>query len=147
MHLVSQGRGKGVALYFKPNFKVSGTINKPHYQLAKISCQDYDVINVYRSHGSNKVEFLNDLGSLARGIRPCFIVGDFNINYLGNPKDMIIQKITSCGFSQVVEHPTHQEGGLLDHVYVKKAPFKFQVNLSTPFYSDHSIVSIVKIFD
>ena len=145
MHLVSQGRGKGVATFFKSMFKVNGTISKSMYQLLKVSCEDYDVVNVYCSKGANKMEFLRDLGSLAKGARPCIIVGDFNINYLGDPKDQIISKITSCGFTQLVQVPTHQEGGLLDHVYSKRAPWKLDICVNYPYYSDHAAISIVKL--
>ena len=144
MHLVSEGRGKGIATYFKSMFKITGAISKNLYQLSKVSCQEYDVINIYCSRGANKAEFLNDLGSLARGARPCFILGDFNINYFNDPKDMIIRKITSCGFDQLVEVPTHKEGGLLDHVYTKKLPWKVEIDVNHPYYSDHAAISIVK---
>ena len=145
MHLVSQGRGKGVATYFKSGFKITGSIRKELYQISKVSCKDYDIINLYRSQGSNKEEFLRDLGSLARGARPCFIVGDFNIDFLKEKNHPIVRKITDCGFMQLVASSTHKEGGLLDHVYVRKVPYKLEICLNTPYYSDHSCVSIVKM--
>ena len=50
--------------------------------MSKVTSEDFDVVNIYCSKGANKNEFLRDLGSLASAPRPCFIVGDFNINFL-----------------------------------------------------------------
>ena len=112
--------------------------------MSKISGKNYDVVNVYRSRNCNKQDFLKDLGSLAGGPKPCFIVGDFNIDCLTAPDDIIVKKITSSGFKQLVTSSTHDEGGALDHVYCKKVPFEPQMNVDFPFYSDHAMISIKK---
>ena len=112
--------------------------------MQKVSCNNYDVINVYRSKEANRMDFLNDLGSLARGPKPCFIVGDFNIDYLKDPNNSIIQKISSCDFQQIVEEPTHSAGGLLDHVYVKNSPWLPDISINFPFYTDHAAIAIIK---
>ena len=145
LHLVSQGRGKGVATYFKAGFQISGAVCTELFQISKVSGPNFDVINVYCSQGMDKKQFLNDLGSLARGTKPCFIVGDFNIDFLKEPNDPVITKILSCGFKQMVNGPTHIEGGLLDHVYMKgKPPFDLQVHTDFTFFSDHAAISLVK---
>ena len=145
LHLVSQGRGKGVATYFEAGFQISGAVNTEHYQISKVSGVNFDVVNVYCSRGLDKKQFLNDLGSFARGTKPCFIVGDFNVDFLKEPKDPIIKKIVSSGFKQMVTGPTHIEGSLLDHVYMKgRPPFDLQVHTDFTFYSDHAAVSLVK---
>ena len=144
MHMTQKGRGKGIATYFKTGFQVTGTIAAPQYQISRVSCKDYDLINVYRSQGAKTTEFIKDLGSLARGAKPCIIVGDFNANYLQEPKHPIITKITSCAFSQLVQSPTHKEGGLIDHVYSKRIPIQMHVHFSWPFYTDHAAIFIEK---
>ena len=144
MHAVKQGRGKGIATYFQNGFEPTGEFNCTNYQILRVSCQFYDVINVYRSQNANKNEFLRDLGSLARGGKPCFIVGDFNIDILKFPQDPVLVKISSCGFEQIVHGSTHAAGGLLDHVYIKKVPWKPNVSIRFPFYSDHALVFVQK---
>ena len=144
LSLVSHGRGKGIATYFKPDFQETGTVNESLYQIARVSSKDVDVINVYLSRGANKANFLRDLGSLAKGSKPCLIVGDFNLDYLGNPNETIIKKITSCNFKQIVSTPTHIQGGLLDHVYVKHQDQEYQALVNFPYYSDHAIISVCK---
>ena len=83
-------------------------------------------------------------GSLARGAKPCFIVGDFNVDFLKDPKDSIITKISSCGYKQIVTVSTHSAGGLLDNVYIKNIPWEPMVVINFPFYTDHAAVAIVK---
>ena len=99
--------------------------------MSKVTSKDFDVINIYRSQNANKAEFLRDLGSLAGAARPCFVIGDLNVNFLNDPKD-IITKILSCSFKQVVQSPTHIEGGLLDHIHVKRITWEPEVHLNFP---------------
>ena len=144
-HFVSQGRGKGVATYFKSPFKVTGSTNNEKYQLSKISCKDYDIINVYRSAAACNNNFLRDLGKLALGTRPCYIVGDFNIHFDKKKLDPVITKICSNGFAQIIDFPTHIDGGVLDHVYIRKPTIKTETEISFPFYTDHAAILIRKI--
>ena len=140
IHLVSQGNGKGIATYFKAGFSVTGTINKSLYQISRVSSDTLNVINVYISRGADKREFMKDLGLLAKGTKPCIIVGDFNIDFLKTPDEFIIRQIVSNGFKQIVTSPTHEKGGLIDHVYIKNVTDKLEVTLRFPFYSDHAAI-------
>ena len=142
LHLVSHGRGKGIATYFTNEFWITGTINKDSYQISKVSCADFDVINVYRSQGHDKTEFLRDLGRLAGPLRSGFVVGDFNEDFLHEPKTTVASKMLSHRFKQVVPHPTQMEGGLLDHVYHKGLSWEPKANIDFPYYSDHALISV-----
>ena len=142
LHLVSQGNGKGVATYFKSDFNETGTINNAFYQISRVSSDTLNVINLYLSRGANKRDFLKDLGALAKGAKPCIIVGDFNIDFLNKPNELIITQIMSNGFNQIVTSPTHDKGGLIDHVYIKNVIEKVEVHLSFPYYSDHASILI-----
>ena len=119
---------------------MTGTVNKSLYQISRVSSNALDVINVYISRGADKRQFLKDLSSLAKGTKPCIIAGDFNIDFLKTANELIISQIISNGFKQVVTLPTHEKGGLIDHVYVKNVPDKVEVVLSFPFYSDHAAI-------
>ena len=112
--------------------------------MVKVACDEFDVINVYQSKNANKLEFLKDLGCLARGTKACYIVGDFNIDFSVEPKDFVIRTILSNGFSQIVTTPTHLQGGLIDHVFCKNVSFEPQVRLSHCYYSDHALISVCK---
>ena len=131
-------------MFFQNGFDVTGEVNKQEYQICRVSCRNYDVVSVYRSKDANQHNFLKDLGTLERGGKPCFILGDFNVDILKNPNDWLLQKISSCGFQQIVEDVTHDHGGLLDHVYIKGVPWEPQITIEFPFYSDHAIVKVSK---
>ena len=143
MLLVSQGRGKGIATFYRNNFKENGFINTPQYQISRVSNQKVNIINVYLSKGADKRAFLRDLGSLARGAKKSVIVGDFNIDYLKSPEDIVIKTILSCGFKQIVSSPTHEKGGLINHIYIKNITSPVDVAMYFPFYTDHAALSIV----
>ena len=145
LNLVNHGRGKGLATYYTDQFQAAGAINKDFYQIAKVSSAEFDVINVYCSHGLNTVEFLRDLGSLAGSMKTGFIIGDFNVDFLHEPKAAIVRKILSHGFKQMVSHPTHMEGGLLDHAYHKGLSWEPIADLHFPYYSDHALISIRRL--
>ena len=60
MHFESAGRGKGVATFFKDEFKVTATVNAITHQMIKVSRNDVHVINVYRSKGADNQQFFLD---------------------------------------------------------------------------------------
>ena len=145
LNLVNHGRGKGIATYYTDQFQAAGAINKDFYQISKITGAKFDVINVYCSQRLNSAEFLRDLGSLAAPMQAGFIIGDFNVDFLHEPKAALIRKILSHGFKQILSHPTHMEGGLLDHVYHKGLSWEPFANIDFPYYSDHGLISICKL--
>ena len=144
MHLESQGFGKGVVTYFQEQYCVSGSVNKELYQMIRVTKGDFHVINVYCSRGANKQHFFNDLMMLTRGTVNCMIVGDFNENFLQEPKTRLIQHMLANNLLQLVDTPTHSEGGLLDHVYVKGSSMTFNIDVNFRYYSDHAAITVEK---
>lgn len=73
------------------------------------------------------------------------ILGDFNINLLkDNTSSKELQHILK-DFNQVIEFPTHADGGLIDHVYVKKSllqEFSFDILKVCLSISDHDSLKI-----
>ena len=98
---------------------------------------------MYCSRGAAKQQLLKDLLSLLQGASDVIIVGDFNENFLRNPKSKLIEDMMSQGLSQLVETPTHIEGGLLDHVYVKDAR-RFETAMYFRYYTDHAAIAVVE---
>ena len=140
LHFTNRGNGKGIVTYYKNDFFLQNVINDENYQMTKFFGNDYHVINVYRSQGADTIAFINALDSLIIGCDYCYIVGDFNINFLEGCHP-IVRHILSHGFIQLVDSPTHEEGSLLDHAYVK-SNFTHKVHLHWPYYSDHAGVCI-----
>ena len=48
-------------------------------------------------------------------------LSDFNIDFLKNERTVIEFKIFIFDFKQIIEKPTHINGGLIDHIYVRKS--------------------------
>ena len=111
--------------------------------MSKVSDEKLSIINIYLSRGADKAEFLRDLGNLVKGTKNCFIVGDFNIDFLRNSREPIIKTITSKGFTQIITAPTHLSGGLLDHIYMKYPEHEIEFYVDFPFFSDHALISII----
>ena len=69
------------------------------------------------------------------------ICGDFNICYKSDRNNTMIKALEEIGFQQLVQASTHFEGGLIDHVYVRKCVSKVNIDCSqySPYYcaKDH----------
>ena len=101
MYFESRGKGKGVAMYFKEGFRVSNSVNTESYQMIQVTSCDFNVINVYCSKGANKQQLYKDICAM-RGDRFCLVVGDFNDNYLNEPKSPFVKHMLQQNFSQLV---------------------------------------------
>ena len=72
---------------------------------------------------------------------PHLILGDFNVNFLDNPLPNIISLIEQLNCKQVVTHPTHISGGVIDHIYVSDGLLdKPTINMLSLYYSDHDAI-------
>ena len=101
-HFTSTGRGKGIGTYYKNKFEFMEEAKKPNYQMSKVSSEDIDVINVYRSSNASP-SFLDDLKELIHADRKTHIVGDFNICYKKDRQNKVIQYLLGKGFRYVME--------------------------------------------
>ena len=146
LHLTNRGNGKGIATYHNNDFNFISEINEAKYQMTKFSSNDYDIINIYRSQGADNKSFIIHLKSLVQNCHKCYIVGDFNINFIENKNNAISNWLHSQGFEQIVLSPTHENGSLLDHAYIK-CELDHQVLLHWPYYSDHAAIRIEKSVD
>ena len=119
-HYNSYGDGKGIALYFLEDFEHVLDICTMNHQISKIKSIQFDIICVYRSSDSrkiNQINFLKDLNSLIHVNRKTFVLGDFNFNALSPEKNLILKELGNWDFIQMVKKPTHFQGGLIDHCY------------------------------
>ena len=73
------------------------------------------------------------------------IGGDFNICALKNPNNLMTKKLKELGFNQIVNQATHIEGGLIDHLYIKKRKgedISWVVEVMPKYYSDHDCICV-----
>ena len=147
LHIVapSNDRGKGIAFYFNDEFQVGNSVCSDLFQISKISCPSYAIVNVYRSHGANDQQFLSALDTI---IKECvcdvYVVGDFNVDLLKSPNHQIFEFMVKNGFLQLIKEPTHNGGGLLDHVYVRVDQAVSKIDSFFPYYSDHSAIHLAR---
>ena len=94
-------------------------------------------------HVSTTSLFIHHLGLLINDLDNCFIVGDFNVDYL-TKSHPIIDFLLSQGFKQLVKVATHEQGSLLDYAFVRSHS-QYDFDLHWPYYTDHAAVCIVAL--
>ena len=144
LHFTNQGKGKGVANYYKDYFKLTGEVNTVLFQMTKFSCNHCDIVNVYHSQSANTESFISNLNMLIADCSTYYIVGDFNIDLFVNSKHPIVTFIISHGFQQLVIESTHESGSLLDYAFVK-ASYVCDYASHWPYYSDHAAICLVPV--
>jgi hypothetical protein len=138
------GRGKGVCMFTKAdNAEAHKSYVETHFQMLCLNFKAYDVISVYRSPKQKDVPyFIEKLNSLTDICRPCIIIGDFN--------DTVEKDIEKCmnskmGLIQIIDVPTHLDGGVLDKIFVRSPVPSIDHFVHSIYYSDHD--AVCAIFD
>ena len=70
--------------------------------------------------------------------------GDFNINAQDQEQTSTLQQMLQ-DYQQLVQEPTQLEGGILDHVYVRKSflkDFKVDCFMKCAYFSDHDAIKV-----
>ena len=148
---VLAGRGQGISLFIRKEHKVSGKpkiFNAQNIQIIRVNFKNLTLVVVYRSPSFNSQDLLiNELLNILPKKGPTIVVGDFNIH----PKEQnsyfvqLLAKMTSKGFNQHIDKPTHRDGNILDHMYVREIEMSGW-HFYHPYYSDHdAICSMVKL--
>ena len=145
-------RAKGVAVFFKEKaFYMADSLALVSLQVSKLSSDEIDVICLYRSkqcHGG-----VEAISGLINHTKTTIICGDFNVCYKENRNHPLIRTILNLGFHQMVQHATHIEGGVIDHIYFKNGshPMNIDVQMYSPYYTarDHDAlcVTLTKLVD
>ena len=137
--------GKGIATYYDDT-KISliHEVKRDKFQIIKLKNNDLDIINIYRSQTGNSVELLEDLRDLIEPNRRTIITGDFNICFMENFSNRLIQGLLVMGFTQLVHEPTHIRGRYIDQVFYMDQYDRFEpvIDRYSPYYSDHDAILI-----
>ena len=139
------GNGKGIATYYdKEKIKYDEEVTTDKFQILKFRHKILDIINVYRSQTGHSVELLENLKNMIEPGRVTIITGDFNICFIENFNNRMIQGLLTMGFDQLVHEPTHIRGRHIDHVYYldKSKILKPILDRYSPYYSDHDGICI-----
>ena len=142
-HLNSVGPGRGIATYCdEKEFALTGEfICEKDCQLMKVRCEKFDLINVYRSQSckvlQDKIKYVVDTS------RPTILCGDTNIDISREKGQSFLDFMKHLGLTQLVVKPTHEKGGLIDHVYVTDDLFeKVAITQKGVYFSDHDLITI-----
>ena len=142
----SRGRGKGVQGYWKSNEQALvdtvicwDTYQTDTFQLVKLTTANgIDIITVYRQSGSKFHRLTEKISELCVNDR-LIVLGDFN--FPSEEDNIFTDFMKSAGFNQLIDRPTHDCGGTIDHLYVRNVVVKHF--LHPLYFSDHSAISVM----
>ena len=145
-HFLSIGNGKGIVTFYK-NGSAHHELDckENNMQIMKFSSSDLDVISIYRSSNCNSVELLGNILKITSERKPVLITGDFNICYLMNRTNRLIQGLERKDFTQLVKESTHIRGRHIDHAYwrdLEKTWAEPLIERYSPYYSDHDAICL-----
>ena len=145
-HSNSVGKGRGIITCFKSSYIWEKDVNKPNYQMTKISSESEEIINIYRSADANNLRFIEDLTALLDKGKDIFILGDFNICYARDTFNEVFTELRRLGFRQLVKRPTHIEGGMIDLVFLLSSNpnTAHEVRQQAQFFTDHDVVEVLR---
>ena len=136
----TKGRGKGVLTYSKPGFEMTPFVTDL-FQIIKAETADYKIFAFYvSSHCSltDLTDFASKIGAFEKN---AILIGDFNFNELET--NTFTKALERKCFQQVVKEPTHEKGGLLDHVYISQELIeKISVTILHVYFSDHPVLHV-----
>ena len=143
-HNNSIGKGKGITTFYKQIYFWVGDVTDANYQLTKLKSDVMDVINVYRSDGAENNAFVEDLVGMITSGKQTLILGDFNICYISEFSNLVFQELRSKGFKQLVKHPTHMEGRLIDLVFFLSPDqtICYEVKQLAQYFTDHDLLKV-----
>ena len=84
--------------------------------------------------------FIHDLCRIIDHHQLAYIVGDFNLCYISQKDNRVVKDLKEMGFTQLVKHATHMEGGLLDHFYTNALSDDVWIQQQSPYFTDHDII-------
>ena len=72
------------------------------------------------------------------------ILGDFNCNAVCPNQNFILRMLENWNFKQLIQNPTHIQGGVIDHCYITNTfPIDtVSVSQKPVYYTDHDIIKV-----
>ena len=136
--------GQGLASFTKPQM-ASKIKNHIHHSFTAIYLETFDVtiIFLYLSQDCewNLLKKLLDVWIIDD--RQVAVMGDTNIDYITS-NHKFLAYMDHRSFTQIIQKPTHIQGGLIDHVFVNKALLAKgpKCTQRSVYYSDHDVINL-----
>ena len=144
--ILPNGIGKGIALYVRQDVQFEEEIyTASDLQLATVSHKGAKIVNVYRSNQGSLTELRKVFDNLLSSAHHGVVIGDFNLCAQMQKNNHVTTGLKKIGFIQKVTDPTHIQGRIIDHCYVKEnEEFKMKdLTLYSPYYTDHDAILVV----
>ena len=147
-HYYINKKNEGIALLTKMLPVAVKTYESDLCSIIKATYDDFVILNVYRFSSTSKIDqFTLELIDFIDVAKTVLIVGDFNMNIMkiSNSFTKVLEEdFEGVGFKQLVARPTHQEGGLIDHIYFLSTKNSCKFYESYPvFWSDHNCQTVI----
>ena len=143
-HTVNAGKGKGVAAFSKIHAMNIVKIKKESYSAVFLSFKNVNIVFAYLSKGVN----MNDINTymvplLQKRSKPTIVMADMNYHYL-EEKNSLKSLFAKEGYVQLIDKVTHDEGHVIDHLYVSSPELlsKDNIYLKPLYFSDHDAICI-----
>ena len=90
------------------------------------------------------MELFQDLTKLIDPNRATIITGDFNVCFMENSSNRLIQGLLGMAFDQLVHEPTHIRGRHIDLLFFLDPEKRLNPTIQrySPYYSDHDAILI-----
>ena len=140
-----RGRGKGIASYFTNSFSHKHDVKEDGFSISMFQNEEIDVVGVYRSQDGDMTDLIEKLDDMIDDRKTTIVGGDMNICILSSPHNYLTKGMKDRGFKQLVNKATHIEGGLIDHVYVRKVKdcqYSWNIEDFPKYYSDHDSIGL-----
>ena len=135
-------RGNGIATFYKNQFSLKRFFTNSKFQIVQLTSELFDVFNIYYKN-ENEKDFLLTLQNILSDSKLSIICGDFNVDYLHNKTNSVIEWLEKKSFVQMVDFSTQIQGGLIDHCWVpKELVSKAKIYRSSVVFSDHDLLHL-----
>ena len=98
--------------------------------------------SVYRSQSACVEDLVQDIKTITDKDKITVVLGDFNICYIREPRNVLTQSLVHSGFSLLTTKATHISDGIIDHCYIKNPSIDAYIPddnlmLHSMYWSDH----------
>ena len=77
--------------------------------------------------------------------KPVLILGDFNFCDMDSSSNLTKQFMNENNFIQLIHDPTHIEGNILDHAYIRdvQGTLNYTAQIQGRYYTDHKALHLI----
>ena len=146
LHLNSNGRGKGLATYYKKSLiSQVKDIKENNYQMSKLSSIGIDIFSIYRSQNGNLADLSQYIQHMVTPDKPQLIIGDLNYCQSQSQLNPLQLFLKDNQFKNLINEPTHMEGNILDQAHLQdlKRDLTVTASLHHKYYTDHKALAII----